>query len=86
LAQFGEIDSAAFGETICPVGEIDSATDSAQDFRAIFYSRCTVYRWLRRAPCVFCADFNFSVYGEKIEMDFAAEVVCSRKANQITKQ
>jgi Meckel syndrome type 1 protein len=28
--------------------------------------------------CVFCADFNFPLYGEKIEMDFAAEVVCSR--------
>ena len=78
-------------------GEINSPVGYMQDFPAIFLTcdhsrrnRLSVAVKCCSAPrrilCVFCADFNFSLYGEKIEMDFAAEVVCSRKANPITKQ
>jgi hypothetical protein len=60
------------------VGEINSA--------ALEISSSSFAARAPRILCVFCADFNFSLYGEKIEMDFAAEVVCSRKAIPITKQ
>jgi DNA polymerase III gamma/tau subunit len=49
---------------------------------AIFYSKYAVGWWITwgRAPCVlciFCADFNFPLYGKKIEMDFALWMECS---------
>jgi hypothetical protein len=53
------------------LGEINSAAY----FPAIFLQS------VHASQCVFCADFNFSLYGEKIEMDFAAEVVCSALRN-----
>jgi hypothetical protein len=93
FARFGEIESPARCVQSFPAIFLTcdrrrrnrkSGKMRAKFSRQFLFKRCR--RLGCRAPCVFCADFNISVYGEKIEMDFAGEVVCSRKANPITKQ